>query len=167
MSPETITWIWLGGGIALMLSELVVPGAVVVFLGAAAVLVAGARWIGLIDELMTSFTVWFVLSLAMVIGLRGLVGRFTSPEKTVQATDEDLDAFGREVEVVARVTAVDESGRVRFQGTSWPARCLKDSLEVGARGRIIHRDNLAYVVELVAEPAAMEKQPETPIKGGA
>ncbi|HCF59376.1 MAG TPA: nodulation protein NfeD, partial [Myxococcales bacterium] len=52
MSPETITWIWLVGGVALMLAELIVPGAVVIFLGAAAVLIAGARGLGLIESLM-------------------------------------------------------------------------------------------------------------------
>ena len=169
MSPETITWIWLGAGIALMLAEFAVPGAVVIFLGLAAVMVAGLRWIGLIDELMSSFTAWFILSLAMVIGLRSLVGRFTSSDRTVQPTDEDLAAFGKEVEVTARV-GDDLEGRVRFSGTTWPARSLKGPIEPGGRARIVDRENLALVVEPLPGTARQSLETQgnrTPNKGGS
>jgi membrane protein implicated in regulation of membrane protease activity len=170
MSPETVTLIWLGAGLAMMIAEAFLPGGIVIFLGAAATLVAGARWVGLIESLTASFGTWLVLSLAMVLGLRSLVVRFSSPEKTVQPTDEDLDAFGREVEVVATITEEAEGGRIRYHGTSWPARSLKGTLPAGSIGRIVHRDNLSYIVEpVVSGPgSAIEKQKtSTPIKGGA
>ncbi|MGI5860902.1 MAG: NfeD family protein [Myxococcales bacterium] len=167
MSPETITWIWLVGGIALMLAELIVPGAVVVFLGAAAVLVAGARWLGLIESLMSSFTAWFVLSLAMIIGLRSLVGRFSSAEKSVQPTEEDLDSFGKVVDVIVTIGPNDQTGRVRYLGTSWPARSLKGSLEPGSRARIVDRENLGFVVEPLVDAIPAQVDSSTPIKGGS
>ena len=150
-----------------MLAELIVPGAVVIFLGAAAVLIAGARGLGLVESLMSSFTAWFVLSLAMVIGLRGIVGRFSSAEKSVQPTDEDLDSFGKIVEAITAVGSEDQSGRVRFQGSSWPARSLKGTLEPGGRARIVDRENLVFLVEPVADPLPKQGESSTPIKGGS
>jgi len=168
MSPETITWIWLGAGIALMIAEIVVPGFVVIFLGAAAVLVAGLRWIGLVEALTTSFGLWIALSVAMAVGLRSLVARYISSERTVQPTDEDLAAFGKVVDVVALVSEDDSTGRIRYSGTSWPARSLKGTLEPGSKARIVHRENLAWVVELVAAPVPVKTtESATAIKGGA
>jgi membrane protein implicated in regulation of membrane protease activity len=56
MSPDTITWLWLLGGIILLASELLLPGLVAMFLGLGALVVALLRWLGLIDSLAYSFT---------------------------------------------------------------------------------------------------------------
>ena len=50
MSPDTITWRWLVGGIILLASELFLPGLVAMFLGLSAMVVALLRWLGVIDR---------------------------------------------------------------------------------------------------------------------
>ena len=75
MDIDTITWLWLICGLVLMVSEIFVPGLVVVFLGLSAILVAAGRWLGFIDGLMNSFTFWFVFSLMSVLGIRGLINK--------------------------------------------------------------------------------------------
>ncbi|MCZ6556587.1 MAG: NfeD family protein, partial [SAR324 cluster bacterium] len=103
MNPDTITWIWLGAGVLLMFTELLVPGLVVVFLGLGAVLVAFGRWLHLLEGIVPSFTAWFVISLALLIGLRQLLARFLPAETTYQSPDEDINAQGSLVDVVEAV----------------------------------------------------------------
>jgi membrane protein implicated in regulation of membrane protease activity len=124
-----------------------VPGLVVVFLGLAAVLVGFGRWLGVWDSAMGSLTAWFVLSIVMLVVLRSLVARWLPGDVTVQPTDEDTEALGSIVEVVAEVNATDQRGRIRFQGSSWPAISLKGTLPAGQKVRLLARDNLAWVVE--------------------
>ena len=52
-----------------MLAELLVPGLVVVFLGLGAMLVALGRWLNLLAGEISSFTAWFIISLALVAGV--------------------------------------------------------------------------------------------------
>jgi len=51
-----LAWIWLVFGLVLMGLELVIPGLVVVFLGAAALLVAGGLGLGLISGWVVALT---------------------------------------------------------------------------------------------------------------
>ena len=67
---EIITWIWIIAGVILLASEVVIPGAVVAFLGSAALLIALGQWVGLIDGWMDSFMYWFVLSMGLVLAFR-------------------------------------------------------------------------------------------------
>ncbi|MCZ6645860.1 MAG: NfeD family protein, partial [SAR324 cluster bacterium] len=124
MNPDTITWIWLGAGVLLMFTELLVPGLVVVFLGLGAVLVAFGRWLHLLEGIVPSFTAWFVISLALLIGLRQLLARFLPAETTYQSPDEDINAQGSLVDVVEAVADRNNDGRIHYLGTTWPATCL-------------------------------------------
>lgn len=150
------TWVWLAAGALLMAAELAVPGLVVVFLGMAAIVVGLGRWAGLWDSAMGSLTAWFILSIVMLVALRSLVARWLPGESTVEPTDEDTAALGSIVEVVTQVNATDQSGRIRFQGTSWPAISLKGVIPPGAKVRLLARDNLAWVVEPADEPGWIE-----------
>lgn len=152
MESETITWIWLAVGVLLMLSEVLLPGLVVVFLGAGAVLVALGRWLNFLEGVTSSFTAWFILSLALIIVLRQFLARFVPAEISVQSTEEDLDAQGVLVEVLEPVVSGNSSGRIRHRGSSWPATCLEGSIPEGKKGRLLYRDNLVWVVEPEIDP---------------
>lgn len=153
MESETITWIWLAVGAALMLSEFLVPGLIAVFLGAGAVLVALGRWLNLLEGAMSSLTAWFILSLALIIVLRQFLARFIPAEITIQSTEEDLDAQGTLVEVLELVVSENSDGRIRHHGSSWPATCLEGSIPKGKKARLLYRDNLVWVVEPEIAPA--------------
>lgn len=139
---------WVIGGVLLMLLELVVPGGIVFFLGLGAVLVALLLQAGLIDGWMEAFTTWFISSLALIFGLRGIVHKMIPAETEHGKTDEDLDAYNQVVEVCERIPAKGE-GRIAFRGSTWVARNYHGDrdLEKGSTVRIIFRDNLAWMVE--------------------
>ncbi len=149
MSTDYVTWAWLIAGVVLIAAEAVVPAAVVVFLGAGALLVGAARWLGVLDGWIESFSAWFILSAVLTLTLRGVVSRWSNGEKSFQSTDEDDDAFGTVVTVASQITDGDFSGRIRFRGTTWPARSVQGGLEPGEQVRIVDRDNVSWIVEKV------------------
>jgi inner membrane protein len=139
---------WLIGGVVLMLLEFVVPGGIAFFLGLGAVLVALSLQLGLLDGWMQAFTTWFIGSIALLLGLRGLVQKMLPAEVERGKTDEDLDAYNQIVEVFERIPAQGQ-GRIDFRGSTWVARNYHADrdLEKGSRVRIVFRDNLAWLVE--------------------
>lgn len=151
MNVETITWAWLIAGIILMLAEKIVPGLVVIFLGLAAVLVAAARWLGWIEGLLDSFTYWFVLSLVIVLGLRGIVSRVFPSEISLSPSSSDEDAIGRIVEVIEEIGSDHDNGRIRFRGTTWQARSEFGRVFPSQKAKIIARDNIVWIVDPIDE----------------
>ncbi len=151
MNTETITWIWFIAGILLMLSELLIPGLVVVFLGLAAVLISIARWFGWIDNLLDSFTYWFVLTIAIILALRGFFARFASGEVSKKISNEDEEAMGRLVKVITEIGSNHEDGRIQFRGTSWKAKSVYGRAFPGQVVKIIDRENLVWIVEPVLQ----------------
>ena len=112
-------WLWLIGGVLLLILEVIAPGFFLVFLGAAAIAT------GL-------FTVLFNLGAAAELALFALyaviavlVGRRFYANRTADSTDPLLnDRAGRLVgKVVTVVAAVDDqNGRVRVGDSEWSAR---------------------------------------------
>jgi len=144
-----VTLIWLIAGVALLGSELFLPGLVAMFLGAAAVLVAGVRWIGLVDSLGASLIVWLASSAAMIVGLRGVVRRLLPAETSRGEIDEALQAYGAEVEVAKTISEGNMDGRIRYQGTTWPAMSSDGTIAAGRKARLLYRDkeSIGWVVE--------------------
>ena len=166
MDADLVTLLWLAAGLLLMATELFVPGLVVVFLGISAVAVAILRWVGLVSDLPLSFLVWMVTSILMVVGLRGVVRRWFPPDESKGETDEELAAFGSIVDVMEDCHEASEEsaiGRIRFQGSTWPAVTASGIVKRGQRAKLVYRQNLTWVVEPIEAPeleaAAGEKVP--------
>ena len=112
-------WLWLIGGVLLLILEVIAPGFFLVFIGAAAMAT------GL-------FTVMFGLGTASQLALFALyaviavmVGRRFYANRTTDSTDPLLnDRAGRLVgKVVTVVEAIDDhGGRVRVGDSEWSAR---------------------------------------------
>ena len=158
---DTITWVWLIAGIVLIATELFLPGLVVCFLGAAAIIVAALRWFGLIPGLMESFTVWFVTSIVLLLGLRHFLLKWIPSESTYDLTDEDVDAVGSIVDVVETVSDSNQQGRIRFAGTTWPAIARQGTLLAGQKAKLLYRDNLVWVVDSHQELSSSEAEKES------
>lgn len=137
---------WLVSGVVLIVLELVVPGAILMFLGGGALVVAFLLWIGVLDHWMGAFTIWFVVSLALIIVFRSMVQRFFGGTSDRESIDEDLDAAGTEV-IVTETIRPQGQGRIRYRGTTWPAICHDHLLEIDAKAKLVRRENLAWVVE--------------------
>lgn len=161
MDPDTITLIWVAIGLLLVAVEFFVPGLVVIFTGLGALAVALLRWVGVIEGLPASFATWLVTSVLMVVALRGTLKRFFPPDLMTTQDNEAVAAYGQLVEVLEDVLEPDGdgvSGRVRFQGTSWPAVTSEGTIKKGQKARLVYRDNLAWVVEPAPQLAASTEE---------
>jgi len=135
-------WLWLIGGVLLLILEVIAPGFFLVFIGAAAIAT------GL-------FTVLFGLGSAPQLALFALyaviavmVGRKFYANRSADSTDPLLnDRVGRLVgKSVTVVAAVDENGgRVRVGDSEWSAR--GGPAGVGERVRITGVDGNCLKVE--------------------
>lgn len=146
----------------MMILEFVIPGLVVMFVGAAALIVAGTAYLGFIEGWIPAFTLWFVSSLVMVLGVRTAVAGLLPASSIKQLTDEDIDAYGEEVDVIETVTTTP-GGRIRFRGSTWAAQTLQEELPVGSRAKVVARDNLVWIVEPLDGWAALEPQAQRSI----
>ncbi|MHC4944213.1 MAG: NfeD family protein [Planctomycetota bacterium] len=150
-----ITWIITGA--VLILAELIVPGLVLVFLGAGAFVVALLVWLGVIETWVIALITWFIASLLLLLVLRTLFQRLMPGEARKQSTDEDLDAYGEEVDVVETITP-EKVGRISYRGTTWQAACYEITIEAGSKARIVYRENLIWVVEPIERSGSGEEE---------
>jgi len=156
MDAELLTWIFLLGGVLLMILETVLPGGVAFFLGVGGLLTGGLRLLGLVSDPVASVILWMFVSTGLTIALRPLAVRYLGGDFSFAMTDEDAEAMGQTVTVVEPVD--DESaGRIRFRGATWDARTTEGRLPKGAEARILYRDNLTWIVEPV-DHAALDEE---------
>ncbi|MDA3821474.1 MAG: NfeD family protein, partial [Bacteroidales bacterium] len=67
-------------------------------------------------------------------------------DSNYQMVEEDVDAIGSVVEVISTVYQDNNSGRIMFNGTSWQAVSNKGIIEAGTKAKLVHRDNISWVV---------------------
>lgn len=156
---QIITLVFLVAGIALVLLEMALPGLVVVFLGGAAILVAGLRWLGVLESLEASLVVWMALSVVLMVLLRQMLQKWVPSESRFDGSDEQSMSLGQVVEVV-RTCSEGEDGRIRWEGTLWRAQTLGGRIEAGQQARLMYRDNLVWIVEPYDETAQALRQLE-------
>jgi len=146
LDSALLTWTFVIGGLLLMVLETIVPGGVAGFLGLGGLVVAGLRAVGVLMDPWTALITWVFLSVGLTIALRPLAMRFVRGETSLDLTDEDAEAMGQTVPVVAEVGA-EEPGRIRFRGAEWDARTVEGRLPEGAEATLLYRDNLTWIVE--------------------
>lgn len=147
MDSETLTWLFIAGGIILMILETVLPSGVALFLGFSGLTVGIIRWLGFLSSPLSSIFVWLALSVTLTILIRPLAKKYLKGERSFKFADEDYEAIDQVVDVVERVNDSDNSGRIRFQGISWQARTIDGTLEPGTKARISYRENTTWIVE--------------------
>jgi membrane protein implicated in regulation of membrane protease activity len=111
-------WLWLIGGVVLLIAEVIAPGFFLVFVGAAAIATGVFTLLfGLGSAPQLALFVVYAL-LAVAAGRRFYSGRRDSPDPLLN------DRAGRLIgKTVTVVTAVDEhGGRVRVGDSEWSAR---------------------------------------------
>ncbi|MCK5883694.1 MAG: NfeD family protein [Bacteriovoracaceae bacterium] len=139
--------IWLILGAILMLLETVIPGGIVVFLGFAAIMVAGFVHFSIITSIPIAIITWFISSIFMMFVLRSFFMKFFEGDSYKQIVDEDEDAIGSCVEVIEKILPHEE-GRVRFRNTTWGARS-DEEFSVGEKAIIEKRDGNKWVVKSI------------------
>lgn len=135
-------WLWLIGGVVLLILEVIAPGFFLVFIGAAAMAT------GLFTVLFDLGTAAQLALFALYAVIAVLVGRRFYANRPSDSTDPLLnDRAGRLVgKVVTVVSAVDDhGGRVRVGDSEWSAR--GGPAAAGDRVRITGVDSNCLKVE--------------------
>lgn len=149
MDGEVITWIFLIGGIVLMLLEALVPGGVTFLLGFSGLTVGILRYFGFLQDPFTATFAWLLSSMALTVLIRPFIKKYFPGDTFSKFADEDYEAMDQIVQVVEPINDEDNSGRIRYQGISWQARSLQGNIPVGSRVRIKYRENTTWIVEPV------------------
>lgn len=149
MDGEFLTWIFLIGGIILMLLEMALPGGVSLILGFSGLGIGLLRWFGFLEDPFMSTLAWLLSSVALTIVIRPFIRKYFAGDTSFKFADEDYEAMDQVVNVIEPVNDQDNSGRIRFQGISWQARTLEGEIPAGSQVRIKYRDNTTWIVEPV------------------
>ena len=141
--------LWLGSGIFLMATELLLPGLVMVFVGMGALTVAISMYFGYVDGYVYQLMIFFISSSIYLSTLRFLVLRFVPTDTQKENINEDDKVIGSIVEVVADIKS-GEFGRVEQSGSSWQARTEGDqTILKGEQVEIVGRDNITWMVKKI------------------
>jgi membrane protein implicated in regulation of membrane protease activity len=149
MDGEMLTWIFLIGGIILMVLETVLPSGMALILGFSGLLVGILRFMGLLADPTTATLAWFLTSLVLTVGALPFIKKYFGGETSYKVADEDYEAMDQIVDVVEDINDLNNEGRIRYQGISWQARTIEGDVPAGSQVRIKYRDNTTWIVEPV------------------
>jgi membrane protein implicated in regulation of membrane protease activity len=137
--------IWALIGLALIVSEFVIPGFVVFFFGAGALLNAllVALIPGLAGNLVVQVLIWLGFSSATLFGLRKYFAKWFRGRSF---DDEDRAEYIGKAAKVTEAIYPDKPGRIRFNGTTWVAESYSETFQAGQRVEIIKREGTRFVV---------------------
>ncbi|WP_299493241.1 NfeD family protein [uncultured Shewanella sp.] len=156
MSFANPSIIWMCIGLILMLAEIIIPGGIVILLGAACLIVAGALALGVVEGIIQSMTLWFIASMVLLLGFRQVTQRLIGGYSHVDNTDEEFDIYNKVAVVIQTIGPGQQAGRIAFQGSQWSALGDGTEIVVGTKVRIICRDNIGLVVEPLIDPQDTE-----------
>jgi membrane protein implicated in regulation of membrane protease activity len=158
MDADILTWIFLGGGLLLMLIEIVAPSGLAFFLGFSGIIVGALRFFDLLSSTGGSIAAWLMLSIGLTIAIRPFIKKYLKPESSFKYADEDYEAMDQIVDVIEDINEDDNSGKIRFDGTSWRARSLDGTIKAGEKVRIRYRENITWIVEAVGVKEPSKEQ---------
>ncbi|MFP4483273.1 MAG: NfeD family protein [Spirochaetota bacterium] len=137
--------VWAILGVVMTVSEFIVPGFVIFFFGAGALLTALLTWLlgGLEGNYLLQILIWLASSsLSLALLRRYFAKSFRGREYEGPRDDE---VIGHRVKVIEPI-APDEPGRVRFHGTSWLARSYDERFDVGETVEILQTEGSGFLV---------------------
>ena len=141
--------LWLGFGLVLIISEFLLPGLVVVFVGIGALTVALGMYLGYVESITTQLITFFVSSVIYLFTLRLLFLRFIPSDSTKVNINEDDEVMGQVVEVIETIPA-GGIGRVQHSASSWQAKCeCNEEVLQSEKVKIIGRDNITWIVKKI------------------
>ena len=142
-SPELV---WLVLGILLLLCEIFIPGLIVAFFGVGALITALTTWLGLTSSLMSQVVVFSVCSIVLVLVVHHVMRRVKAQRADREETTNFNIQIGKIVNVIEYIDPLEASGKVRYQGADWRARC-SEKVAPGESVRVTGCDNLTLIVE--------------------
>lgn len=160
MDSELLTWLFIAGGIILMILELAIPGGVAFFLGISGLAVGLLRFLGLLSDPVSAVSVWLLSSMALTIAIRPFIKKYLKPESSYKLADEDYEAMDQIAVVTDELNDLDNSGRIRFDGVTWQARSMEGRIPAGKEVIIRYRENTTWIVEAVgaSDPTSISQK---------
>ena len=137
--------IWLVTGILLILSELIVPGFIVIFFGLGALLAAAVAF--LTDTgVVTQGYIFIIASLLSLIIGRRYFRKTLHGKCEVAHGDADDDGLVGAVGTVTHAINPPQGGRVDVRGSEWKA-IADHPIEAGTTVTVIAKDNITLTVQ--------------------
>lgn len=138
-------FIWLILGLVMSLLEFIVPGGVIVFLGASAIVVSASMYFGLISTTVNALLAWFICSIFFMIFLRSLFIKYFEGDSTVHNIDEENELVDSLVTVIEDIQPYKE-GRAKFRDSTWVARS-DETILAGDRAVIVRSDGNILILK--------------------
>jgi inner membrane protein len=136
-------WLWLAGGLALVVAELVTPsGFFIIFFGLAALTVGVLATLEILTAGWAQWLVFTALSVAYLVVFRGrFQARFQMPPPP------NVDSLVGGLAIVQERLLPGVVGKVEVRGSSWSARNVSTvMLDAGQRARVASVDGLTLAV---------------------
>lgn len=145
-SQSELYWFLLG--LALMLSELVLPGFVIIFFGVGAWVTALCIWLGVANAFNTQLVIFLASSVLSLVlfrkqGKKYFQGKVSGTVDDVSKLD---DVKGERAVVVENIVPSVLRGKVEFHGTNWNATAEQE-IATGTTVEILERENLTLKVK--------------------
>lgn len=139
--------VWAIVGVVCIGLEMLMPGFVIFFFGLGALVTALLSLVPFVNDLVWLQVLLFVIfSVVSLVVLRKRFARiFAGTVFDSHHPDPEETGAGETAEVIEAVTT-HADGRIRFRGTTWPARTRSGTLAAGTRAIIIERDGMTYVI---------------------
>ncbi len=137
---------WLALGIVLMFLELAMPGVILVFFGAGAIITAILAWTGVLSSTTGQMLCFVVSSVVMLFALRRYFRRFFGG-RVVRGReyDEREEYQGKTARVTCAIVPGTTSGRIEFDGCDWKA-VASETIAEGSSVEIVGKDNITFTV---------------------
>jgi inner membrane protein len=144
ITPELL---WFLAGIIIMLSELLLPGFIIIFFGLGAWVTALAVLLGIGGGFNIQLIICLVSSLFLLFLFRKKGQRYFKGKVTGKlGPDESIDDVrGQRVVVKAAIHPNEIGGKVEFHGTLWEA-VSEVPMDAGSVAEIVERSNLTLKV---------------------
>lgn len=137
--------IWFLIGLALVLSEFMLPGIILVFFGVGAWIVALTTWMGLTGGYTSQLLVFAVSSILLLVMLRRWFrAKLFGHKGDEQNPFDNLDDLTGETVVVTEEVTPD-GGKVEYKGAAWSARS-DTPLPAGSRAVVMAAEGITLVV---------------------
>jgi inner membrane protein len=141
---------WLIIGVMLFVLELVLPGFVLFFFAAGAMLTALVAWLAPTTSIAMQLGLFIVASLGTLLSLRGVIQKrfFASVPRT---EGEDVDrqmVVPGDRGVVCNTIVPPAEGRIKYSGSSWRATA-DERIEEGEIIAVVRQKDLVIHVEKV------------------
>ncbi len=138
-----LSWIFVGA--ILLLLEVIIPGAVLGFIGGAALITGCLIHFEYINGLIPIMMTFFVTSMVLIVTLRSALLKFFPDNSVVQNTDEVQDVVGGIVDVSEDITPY-KRGRIKYLNTTWEAQS-ETQLLIAEQAIIVGRDGNCLIVK--------------------